>query len=115
MSNKIFEYLENIKGEPTAHLSGLKKVFLKNSDTESQLTQFAFGDFAPGETCPRHEHSTMYECFYFIKGTGKYIVDTETVEIRPGTFLKIPPQTQHELINTGTENLEFVYFGIAVD
>lgn len=115
MPNKIFEYIENIKGEPTAHLSGLKKVFLKNEDTSSKLTQFAYGKFAPGEICPGHKHSTMYECFYFIKGHGQYIVESEVIELKPGTFLKIDPDTEHELVNNGSQNLEFVYFGIATD
>lgn len=117
MSTKknFFEYLENIKGEPTAHLSGLKKVFLKNEDTDSKLTQFAHGMFAPGEICARHVHQTMDELFYFMKGTGIYRVNGEEISLKPGTFLRIPAKAQHELINDGKGNLEFVYFGIALD
>lgn len=111
---KLFEYLENIKGEPTAHLSGLKKVFLNNNDTNSAITQFAFGVFSPGEICDWHKHPTMIESFYFIKGIGKYYVAGEIVEIRQGTFLTIPANTEHKLVNDGIENLEFVYFGIAI-
>ena len=112
---KVFEYLENIKGEPTAHLSGLKKVFLTNKDTDSQLTQFAHGEFAPGEICKLHAHETMDELFYFINGTGVYRVNGEEVALKPGTFLRIPAKSEHELINTGKSKLEFVYFGIALD
>lgn len=113
--SKIFEYLENIEGEPTAHLSGLKKVFLTNEDTTSNLTQFAHGTFKPGEICELHIHPTMIECFYFIKGNGEYQVGDENVKIRPGSFLQIPANTPHELVNNGSENLEFVYFGVATD
>lgn len=112
---KIFEYLENIKGEPTAHLSGLKKVFLNNTDTDSKLTQFAHGMFAPGEICERHSHPTMDELFYFINGNGIYKVEEQEILLKPGTFLRIPAKSQHELINKGKGNLEFVYFGIALD
>lgn len=115
MSDKLFEYIENIKGEPTAHLSGLKKVFLNNESTNSSLTQFAHGVFEPGEVCSSHIHPTMIECFYFINGQGTYHVGSEIVKLKPGTFLRIPPNTPHELINDGEEDLEFVYFGIALD
>jgi len=111
----VFEYLENIKGEPTAHLSGLKKVFLKNEDTNSKLTQFAHGTFAPGEVCELHAHQTMDEFFYFMNGTGLYEIDEEEIFLRPGTFLRIPAKSRHKLINNGNSDLEFVYFGIALD
>lgn len=112
---KLFEYLQNIKGEPTAHFSGLKKVFLNNKDTDTKLTQFAHGVFAPGEICEIHSHPTMDELFYFINGNGIYKVNGEEITLKPGTFLRIPAKSQHELINNGESNLEFVYFGIAID
>ena len=112
---KIFSYLNNIEGEPTAHLTGLKKVFLNNQDTESALTQFAYGLFKPNEKCELHIHPSMIECFFFIKGNGKYMVEDQVVNLQPDTFLQIPPNTPHELINDGNEDLEFVYFGIATD
>ena len=117
MSTKdnLFEYLENIKGEQTAHLSGLKKVFLRKEDTESKLTQFAHGIFTPGEICKLHAHPTMDELFYFLNGTGIYKVNGEEIKLKPGTFLRIPAKSQHELVNNGAVNLEFVYFGIALD
>ncbi|NJB71512.1 mannose-6-phosphate isomerase-like protein (cupin superfamily) [Saonia flava] len=112
---KLFEYIQNIEGESTAHLSGLKKVFLKNTDTNSKLTQFAHGLFMPGEVCELHAHPTMDELFYFINGTGIYKVNDEEIKLKPGTFIRIPAKSQHELVNNGKNNLEFVYFGIALD
>ncbi|WP_425390060.1 cupin domain-containing protein [Ekhidna sp.] len=114
MPDRLFAYLEEIKGEPTAHLSGLKKVFLKNEDCPTTMTQFAYGIFKPDEICERHSHPTMEELFFFISGSGEYTVGETKVELRPGTFLRIPSATEHELINNGDTDLEFVYFGIAL-
>jgi len=111
---RLFEYLENIEGEPTAHLSGLKQVFLRNEDTNSAITQFAYSTFKPGEVCDWHKHPTMIESFFFIKGNGKYYVEDEIVELHPGTFLSIPADKIHKLVNDSEESLEFVYFGVAV-
>lgn len=115
MSNKIFEYLENLEGESTAHLSGLKRVFLRNDDVDSQLTQFAYGTFLPGEVCERHLHPTMEELFYFISGEGVYTVGEDPISIREGTFLRIPAGVYHELLNSGNKPLEFIYFGVAIE
>ncbi|MFT7155079.1 MAG: mannose-6-phosphate isomerase-like protein (cupin superfamily) [Parvicella sp.] len=113
MAEKIFEYLENLPDDLTSHLVGFKKVFLHDLDTQTALTQFAHGILSSGERSSSHVHPTMMECFYFIKGNGEYCVDNKIVDIKPGTFVRIPPNTIHELINSGDSVLEFIYFGIA--
>ncbi|MEQ6167975.1 cupin domain-containing protein [Ekhidna sp. MALMAid0563] len=115
MSEKLFQKLSEIKGEQTAHLSGLKQVFLKNDDSITHLTQFAYGVFEPGEKCPLHRHPTMEELFFFLKGEGTYLIGDTKYHIEPNSFLRIPPNVNHELENTGDERLEFVYFGVALD
>lgn len=97
----------------TAHGQGEKFVFLKNGETATALTQFAYGIFQPGEVCSRHAHETMEEYFYFLKGSGEYIVGDENIQLQEGVFLRIPAKTPHELKAIGNMPLEFVYFGIA--
>lgn len=111
---KFFEYLENIKTISTKHLTGVKQVFLSNEDTESALTQFAYGVLKPGERTELHKHDSMVECFYFISGTGEYHIDDSIIEVKADTFVHIPYGINHDLANIGNEELRFVYFGIAV-
>jgi quercetin dioxygenase-like cupin family protein len=112
MEQKIFQLLADIPSIVTAHGEGKKFVFLKNEDSASNLTQFAYGKFMPGEICKEHFHPTMEECFFFIKGKGKYKVNGETYSLQPGTFLRIPAGILHQL--EAEDVLEFVYFGIAL-
>lgn len=116
MFNKdiLFKRLEQIQTELTKHGSGLKKVFLANEDTSINLTQFAYGEFAQGETCEIHCHPTMDEYFYFLEGSGVYIVDGEEIIITKDSFLRIPAGNYHEL-QCNKKKLKFVYFGIATD
>jgi quercetin dioxygenase-like cupin family protein len=88
-------------------------VFLSNGDTATNLTQFAYGRFMPGEVCEEHVHPTMEEYFYFLQGTGTYTVDGNTYTLEPGVFLRIPAGVPHMLQAGGNESLEFVYFGVA--
>ena len=110
----LFQSLTELTFDVTNHGPGRKKVFLTNDDSDTNLTQFAYGVFQPGEHCERHLHSTMEEYFYFISGSGKYIIDNETFNISPKIFLRIPAGLTHELKCTD-EKLIFVYFGISTD
>ena len=115
MQNKIFENLANIPATATAHGMGRKFVFLNNDDTATAVTQFAFGSMAPGEGCEEHTHPPMDECFFFLKGNGKYQVGDIIYDLAPESFLRIPAGIPHSLLAAGTENLEFVYFGVATE
>ncbi|GAB3930821.1 cupin domain-containing protein [Mucilaginibacter myungsuensis] len=108
------QLLAHIAAEPNAHARGMKQVFTKNSDTDSALTQFAYGVMSKGDRSGRHSHATMDEYFFFIKGKGIYHIADELIDLLPTTFVRIPAGTEHELINDHNEPLEFVYFGVAL-
>ncbi|NVK40626.1 MAG: cupin domain-containing protein [Oceanospirillaceae bacterium] len=110
----VFEYLVKITPQATAHGSGIKYVFKRNEELDSNLTQIAYGKFEPGEVCECHVHPTMDECFYFIKGLGEYQVGDEFVELRENTFLIVHAGVPHRLEAKGNLPLEFVYWGVAL-
>jgi mannose-6-phosphate isomerase-like protein (cupin superfamily) len=56
----------------------------------------------------------MEEFFFFLSGNGVYMVDGENVTLEKGVFVKIPANTEHAMKCTGTDTLEFFYFGIAI-
>ena len=112
---RITASLSHLERELTAHAQGTKQVFLRNSDTPTSLTQVAYGTFAPTDYCELHTHPTMEECFFFIKGTGIYTVDNQRIDLQSGVFVRIPAGVPHRLEATGTEPLEYVYFGVATD
>jgi len=113
MEQKLYGRLADIPAGTTAHDAGRKFVFLHNNDSNTNLTQFAYGTFGPGEGCEMHSHATMEECFYFIKGTGTCTMNDTTYPLEPGCFIRIPPGVAHMLSATGIETLEFIYFGVA--
>ena len=72
---RITASLATLERELTAHAQGAKQVFLRNGDTPTRVTQVAYGTFASTDYCELHTHSTMEECFFFLKGNGIYTVD----------------------------------------
>lgn len=112
---KITATLTSLASETTAHLQGSKKVFLRAADTATTVTQVAYGVFTKKDYCEMHIHPTMEECFYFIRGTGIYTVDTTKIPLKAEVFVRIPAGVTHRLEATGDEPLEYIYFGVATE
>ena len=101
---------------PINHGTGFKKVFIRNEDDDTALTQFAYSHFKSGEYCELHSHPTMDEYFFVYKAGGTYHIGDESVSIKEGDFIKIPANTDHKLyLSENDSNLELVYFGIDTD
>lgn len=112
---KITATLASLANEPTAHLQGSKKVFLRAADTGTMVTQVAYGVFTKNDYCEMHTHHTMEECFYFIHGTGIYTIETTKIPLEAEVFVRIPAGVPHRLEATGDEALEYIYFGVATE
>ncbi len=50
----------------------------------------------PGFHLKRHHHKIMTEVFYMLEGEMDLIFDDETITIRPGDTLTVPPNIWHE-------------------
>lgn len=105
--------IDSLAGEVTAHLQGIKRVFLRNSDTPTALTQVAHGTFRTTDFCELHSHDTMEEIFFFCSGKGVYTVGDRQIPLENGVFIRIPAGVPHRLEAVGEEPLEYIYFGVA--
>lgn len=112
---RITAHLAQLEPVLTAHAQGAKQVFLRHGDTQTSLTQVAYGMFAPTDFCDLHTHPTMEECFFFLKGQGVYTVGEQHIPLQEGVFVRIPAGVPHRLEATGPEPLEYVYFGVATN
>lgn len=113
--NTITAVIGSLVSESTAHLQGSKKVFLRNADTPTNLTQVAYGTFRTSDYCELHRHATMEEVFYFLGGQGVYTVGDQQIPLHNGVFVRIPAGVAHRLEAVGEEPLAYVYFGIATE
>ena len=65
---------------------------------------------APGQSCGQHSTGDREELLVFLTGSGKAIIEArEPLDIGAGKVAYIPPQTLHDIKNTGTEPLIYVY------
>ena len=72
---------------------------------------------APGKTAfPFHKHFTNEEAIYVLAGTGTLRLDEREISVGPGDFVSLPPQgPNHQLINSGSENLDYLCISTMID
>jgi len=65
----------------------------------------------PGETCGRHSTKAHEEMLVFLSGKGMTFIGEEekSFEVGEGKVSYIPPHTIHNVKNTGTESLVYIY------
>jgi len=65
----------------------------------------------PGESCGRHSTGAHEEQLVFLAGRGTaYCGDpVQGLEVAEGSILYIPPHTPHDIHNTGSEPLVYIY------
>jgi mannose-6-phosphate isomerase-like protein (cupin superfamily) len=64
-----------------------------------------------GETCGRHSTEQHEEMLVFLSGRGTALIGEEetSFEVGQGRICYIPPYTIHNIKNTGTEPLVYIY------
>lgn len=114
MKEPFYSFLADIPGVDVNHASGSKFVFLDSSQTPGKLMQFAFGKLPSGGRVEPHKHPTMEEYFYFQSGNGRCMLGDNVIIIAPQMFLRIPANVVHSFVAEGEDELQFVYFGVAL-
>ncbi len=64
----------------------------------------------PGEACGQHSTKNHEELLVFLTGRGQLqIADIDRFEVAAGKAVYIPPETLHDVHNTGSEPLRYIY------
>ena len=78
------------------------------------VTAFGFAqiDFPPGKVGSEHDEtgSGQEEVYLALAGSGSLEVDGETVEMKPGRYVLVPPQAKRRP-TAGPEGMSFLVIG----
>lgn len=91
--NKSAEYQELLDGKPQT--SGMRsgRVYVN-----------------PGQSCGRHSTKHHEEVLVFLSGQGLLLIgQEESFQVGEGKVCYVPPHTVHDVKNTGTEPLIYIY------
>ena len=68
----------------------------------------ATGSVPPGAAvCPQHAHTVQWELFVVLHGTATVRANEETWTVTAGDAFLQPPDTAHQIINAGRDDLVF--------
>ena len=87
------------------------------SQTGAQKLGCSLYRVPPGKTAfPYHRHFANEEAIYITAGTGTMRMDDEEIAVRVGDFISLPPEgPNHQLINTGSEDLEYLCISTMIE
>ena len=63
----------------------------------------------PGAECGEHSTKENEEQLVFLQGEGSAIIAEETMQVGRGKIVYIPPDTVHNIQNTGNEPLVYIF------
>lgn len=91
--NKARENQKLLDGKPQTHGMRSGRVYLQ-----------------PGQACGEHSTKDREEVLVFLAGRGELLIaGKERFNVGEGKVSYIPPQTPHDVRNTGEEPLVYVY------
>lgn len=62
---------------------------------------FSIIEIAPGRVLETHVHEEEDDAFYILEGEMIFTVEGKDVPAPPGTFVLVPPETEHAFRNNG--------------
>ncbi|MEL6554253.1 MAG: cupin domain-containing protein [Cyanobacteria bacterium J06621_11] len=105
-------HLNELPIESVSHNATIKKQVMLRMGDLPHLTNFSQARFQPGQVAKGHAHEDMHEVFFVEAGVGAIAIDGTTYTLTPGVCIAVAPYENHEVSNTGTEELVLTYFGI---
>jgi quercetin dioxygenase-like cupin family protein len=77
---------------------------------------FNYITLPPGAEGHEHDHGDdgQEEVYAVVRGSGRMRVDGEEIELHPGVFVRVDPESTRLPI-AGPDGLEFVTFGAPID
>jgi quercetin dioxygenase-like cupin family protein len=65
---------------------------------------------APGQSVGKHSTKGYEEVVIALKGSGEMrTTNGDTLRIKPYTLSYCPPMTEHDVVNTGTDSLRYIW------
>lgn len=94
----IFSFLDY-----NAFITGFGKDQTMTRETDILWTEIT--DFPEGWGIRRHAHKNYYHLFYFVRGTGVFLIGEKKYDILPGSCFLLPPGVVHGLEDSANKEL----------
>ncbi len=107
-----------LKPAPNAHHGKGTILFRRIWDNEDFGTNWYFVDHCilpPETSIGYHQHNTIEEVYYVIRGKGRYTVNGKTFDVKTSDALPCRLHDSHGLYNNSDEDLEIMVVSVAME
>jgi mannose-6-phosphate isomerase-like protein (cupin superfamily) len=116
----MFVRESDVPQQLTAHGAEMptRKRVLVGNGVIPHITQIATSvsyDECDSSVDPHHVHKTMWEIYFVRSGHAVFTIGGEVHHAGPGSFITVPPDTEHFYKVAAGETMELLYFGVATD
>lgn len=108
------EYIQKGEGENYNYSQDHCFIKLSSKQTNGELCVIE-DSIKPGFHLKRHHHKIMTEVFYMLEGEMDLIFDDETITLRVGDTLTVPPHVWHEAKSVGGGKMLTIFKNGAFD
>ncbi len=103
-------YSKGAELEPRIYEHGRKsRLMISPKFMDAKGFAMGYQVMAPGGQSPVHTHETEQESFFFYSGKGIATLGDEKFEVGPETAYVAPAGVPHGIVNTGDEEIRFVW------
>ncbi len=103
-------HTENLKDQPLIAKSSEKAAY--SGTKRLKVIRQVYG---PGGTHLPHKHPHAEQAYFVESGSAHVRIGDEHFDVQGGTILYIPPNTEHEIKNTGSDLLVNYLIDVVVD
>ena len=101
-------YVSDLSSAPTRELDGLvSHILLEEGDAPGGELSITWVDVEPGGEQKPHSHAPQ-QVYVITRGSGRIRVGDDERDVREGSMVFIPPDTEHGIVNTGDEVLTYI-------
>ena len=100
--------INSIPTEITHQGTTHQKRLVPPGGSHGRLETMNYAWLEPGNQLASHIHPDGEEFYLFLEGSGEILVDTVWSSVSIGSFVTVPPQTEHSVRNTSDERLVFI-------
>lgn len=106
--------LSAINQQNISHNDNIKKQMMLAPGEIKHLMYFSQAIFPVGEIAKSHQHTDMTEIFFVLSGQGTIRINNNVYPLNQNDCAVVEPNEDHEICNTGNNDLVINYFGVQV-
>ncbi|OGL61105.1 MAG: hypothetical protein A3J27_02185 [Candidatus Tectomicrobia bacterium RIFCSPLOWO2_12_FULL_69_37] len=93
---------------PVSGGHSLFRILLDDQTVGARKFALLFNEFGPGLTSAAHKHDGEEHAFYILSGSGRIVIEGETIPFGEGDAIFVPPGAMHQISSGPGKPLKYI-------